>query len=91
MLPDLLPELIVSVPLVDVLVSLRQSDVQIAPDELQFVVAGSRIVRSPVPAGRTLSFQPTWLPWVLRLVRLMLPPVTLTAFLVMVPLPYRRR
>ena len=63
------------------LLSLRLSAVQIAPEELQFRVAGSLIVSSPVPAGRTLSFQPTLLPLVLRFVRLMLPPVTLTAFL----------
>ena len=60
--------------------SLRSSSVQIAPDELQFKVAGSVIVRAPVPAGRTLSFQPTLLPRVLRFARLMLPPLTLTAF-----------
>ena len=53
---------------------------QIAPWALQFVVAGSVIVSESVPVGRTLSFQPTLLPLVLRFARLMLPPFTLTAF-----------
>ena len=61
------------------LLNLRPSSVQIAPEELQFVVAGSVIVRESVPAGRTLMFHPRSLPCVLRHTRLMLPPLTWNA------------
>ena len=64
------------------LLSRRPSSVQIAPEELHCAVACSVIVRSPVPAGRTLTLQARSLPCVLRDTRLMLPALTRNAALI---------